>query len=262
VNVGSLCDDLLAERADLLAVLTPLSEADWLTSTPAPGWSVLDQVIHLAWFDDAARQSLLEPDLFRPTRADALADVDGYVDRVTKANRHLAGGQVLAWLQRAGEQLVESARPVDGKVRVPWYGPDMSLASMITSRIMETWAHGQDVVDALGVTRQPTARLRHVAFLGARALPNSYVAQGRPVPEQPVRVELVGPAGDTWAFGPEDAVDVVRGPALDFCLVTTQRRHVADTALVAEGPVAAEWLGIAQVFAGPPGAGRTPGQFS
>jgi uncharacterized protein (TIGR03084 family) len=82
------------------------------------------------------------------------------------------------------------------------------------------------------------------------------------VPEQPVRVELVGPGGDTWAFGPEDAADVVRGPALDFCLVTTQRRHVADSALVAEGPIATEWLGIAQAFAGPPGAGRVPGQFS
>jgi uncharacterized protein (TIGR03084 family) len=262
VNVGPLCDDLLAERADLVELLAPLDEGQWHTPTPAPGWSVLDEVTHLAWFDDAARQALLEPELFLPTRDEALADVDGYVDRVTQANRHLAGGQVVAWLERAGEQLVEAARLVDGKVRVPWYGPDMSLASMVTSRIMETWAHGQDVVDGLGLTRPPTDRLRHVAFLGARALPNSYAAQGRPVPEQPVRVELVGPGGDTWAFGPEDAADVVRGPALDFCLVTTQRRHVADSALVAEGPIATEWLGIAQAFAGPPGAGRAPGQFS
>jgi uncharacterized protein (TIGR03084 family) len=262
VNVGPLCDDLLAERADLVELLAPLDEGQWHTPTPAPGWSVLDEVTHLAWFDDAARQALLEPELFLPTRDEALADVDGYVDRVTQANRHLAGGQVVAWLERAGEQLVEAARPVDGKVRVPWYGPDMSLASMVTSRIMETWAHGQDVVDGLGLTRPPTDRLRHVAFLGARALPNSYAAQGRPVPEQPVRVELVGPGGDTWAFGPEDAADVVRGPALDFCLVTTQRRHVADSSLVAEGPIATEWLGIAQAFAGPPGAGRVPGQFS
>ncbi|MCU1374583.1 MAG: hypothetical protein JWO68_1869, partial [Actinomycetia bacterium] len=122
--------------------------------------------------------------------------------------------------------------------------------------------HGQDVVDALGVTRAPTDRLRHVAFLGSRAVPNSYAAQGRTAPPVAVRIELVGPAGDTWTFGPGDATDVVRGPALDFCLVTTQRRHVADTALVAEGAVAAEWLGIAQAFAGPPGAGREPGQFS
>jgi uncharacterized protein (TIGR03084 family) len=138
----------------------------------------------------------------------------------------------------------------------------MSLASFITARIMETWAHGQDVADALGVVRPPSGRLRHVAFIGARAFANSFVSHGLPVPDAPVRVELVAPDGKTWAFGPADAADVVRGPALDFCLVVTQRRHPADTALSTEGPVAAEWLTIAQAFAGPAGKGRQPGQFA
>lgn len=261
MNVDSLCDDLLAERADLIAVLEGLDHGGWATPTPAPGWSVLDQVVHLAYFDDACRLALQDPDAFVAGRAEALADVDGFVDRVARDHRRLGGGQVLAWLERAGEELTAAARPVDGKVRVPWYGPDMSLASSITARIMETWAHGQDVVDALGVTRRPTDRLRHVAFLGARALANSYVARGLPVPDRAVRVEVTGPGGDVWSFGPDDAHDVVRGPALDFCLVVTQRRHPDDTELRAEGPVATEWLGIAQAFAGPPGAGRQPGQF-
>jgi uncharacterized protein (TIGR03084 family) len=73
-----------------------------------------------------------------------------------------------------------------------------------------------------------------------------------------VRLELVGPNGDAWEFGPEGAANVVRGPALDFCLVATQRRHRDDTALVAVGPVADDWLSIAQAFAGPPGPGRPP----
>jgi len=139
---------------------------------------------------------------------------------------------------------------------VPWYGPDMTLASTLTARIMETWAHGQDVADALGIDRDPSPRLRHVAFLGWRAVANSFRVQGRPEPTAPVRVEL----GEV-AFGPDDAVDVVRGSLLHFCLVVTQRRHPADTDLVAEGPVATEWLTIAQAFAGPSGAGREPGQF-
>ena len=152
---------------------------------------------------------------------------------------------------------VGSARYADAKVRVPWYGPDMSLGSMITSRIMETWAHGQDVRDALGIRTKSSPRLRHVAFLGWRAVANSFLARGRSVPDEPIRVEL-----DECTFGPEDAANVVRGAALDFCLVVTQRRHRDDTALVAEGPVAEEWLTIAQAYAGPAGAGREPGQFS
>jgi uncharacterized protein (TIGR03084 family) len=126
---------------------------------------------------------------------------------------------------------------------------------------METWAHGQDVADTLDVRRVPTGRLRHVAFLGVRALPNSYRARGLAVPAEPVRVELDGPEGDTWVYGPDGAADVVRGPALDFCLVVTRRRHPADTDLETAGPVAAEWLSIAQAFAGPPGQGRRPGEF-
>ena len=137
----------------------------------------------------------------------------------------------------------------------------MSVASFITARLMETWAHAQDVFDAFGVARVPSTRLRHVAHIGVLALPNSYRARGLDVPDAAVRVELEAPDGTTWEWGDPDAADSVRGPALDFCLVATQRRHVADTALVVVGPVATEWIAIAQTFAGPPGAGRTPGQF-
>jgi len=257
VNLDELCADLLAERADLVTLVGSLDDDGWRTPTPAPGWSVLDQVTHLAWFDDAATRAIVDPDAFRAERDQVIADVDGLVDRATAACRHLGGTEALAWLETVGERLAAVALDVGPSVRVPWYGPDMTVASSVTARVMETWAHGQDVADALGVTRLPTARLRHVAFLGWRALPNAFGANGRPVPEAPVRVEVGG-----YEFGPEGAADVVRGPLLDFCLVVTRRRHPDDTALVAEGPVASEWLTIAQAFAGPPGQGRRPGQFT
>ena len=112
----------------------------------------------------------------------------------------------------------------------------MGARSFATARLMETWAHGQDVADALDATREPTARLRHVAHIGVLARPFAYATRGMQVPERDVRVELAAPDGSTWTWGPEDAADVVRGDALDFCLVVTQRRHPADTALVVEGP--------------------------
>jgi uncharacterized protein (TIGR03084 family) len=126
---------------------------------------------------------------------------------------------------------------------------------------METWAHGQDIADAVAQQRQPTRALRQVAHLSVRAFPNSFRARGRDVPDTEVRVELVAPDGEVWTWGPEGADNLVSGPALDFCLVATQRRHPDDTDIVATGPVAAEWITIAQAFAGPPGAGRQPGQF-
>jgi uncharacterized protein (TIGR03084 family) len=127
---------------------------------------------------------------------------------------------------------------------------------------METWAHGQDVVDALGVTRAATDRLRHVAHIGVRARPFSYAVRGLPPPEGDVYVALDPPGGgERWTWGDESSTDRVTGPAVDFCLVVTQRRHPADTTLVADGPLATEWMAIAQAFAGGPGQGRRPGQF-
>lgn len=256
MNIAALCSDLAAERADLLDMLSPLHERDWQRSTPAPGWDVLDCVTHLAWFDENAALALQDPTMFRTRRDGVLADIDGFVETVRRGQRALSGERATAWLATAGDHLLRAAVEGDERRRVPWYGPDMSVASLLTSRIMETWAHGQDVADTFSVVRPPSARLKHVAFLGWRTLPNSFQARGRPVPAEPVRVEV-----DGLTFGPAEARNTVRGPAVDFCLVVTQRRHVADTALVAEGPVAVEWLAIAQAFAGPPGQGRVPGQF-
>jgi uncharacterized protein (TIGR03084 family) len=260
--LAPVCDDLAAETADLVAILAQLDEPYWDTPTPAPGWSIRDQVSHLAYFDDVSTLAATHPDQFRVEREHDLADVDAMVDRVTAAYRHLSGAETLAWLERARAGFIEAVIDLDPGLRVPWYGPDMTVASSVTARIMETWAHGQDIADAIGVTRTATDRLRHVAFLGARAVPNSYRARGLAVPDVGVRVELTGPDGDRWCFGPEEASDVVSGPALDFCLVVVQRRHPADTDLKAEGPVAVEWLSIAQAFAGPPGMGRQPGEFA
>jgi uncharacterized protein (TIGR03084 family) len=138
----------------------------------------------------------------------------------------------------------------------------MSLASFVSARLMEAWAHGQDVADGLGAVRVPSDRLRHVAHIGVRSRPFSYTVRGRQPPPDPVSVELVAPSGESWTWEAEASADVVRGSALGFCLVVTQRRHIEDTDVVADGARAREWMEIAQAFAGPPGPGRRPGQFA
>ena len=127
---------------------------------------------------------------------------------------------------------------------------------MATARLMETWAHGQDVADALGVDRPATARLRNVAHIGVRTRDFAYAIRGLTPPAEPFRVELTAPDGSAWTWGPDDAAQRVNGPALDFCLLVTQRRHRDELALRATGPDADTWLEIAQAFAGAPGPGR------
>jgi len=146
----------------------------------------------------------------------------------------------------------------DGQ-KLPWFGPPMSPMAFFTARLMETWAHGQDVADALGVRRVPTARLRHVCEIGFRTRGWSYVVAEREMPDVPVRVALTAPDGSTWTWGPDDAPESITGRALDFALLVTQRRNRADLALVAEGQAAEEWLSLAQAYAGFPGTGRPAG---
>jgi uncharacterized protein (TIGR03084 family) len=219
---------------------------------------VADQVSHLAYFDDMAVLAAMDRVAFEAARDAGPRDADRITERVARAYRGLPPGELRAWFDHARDRLDRVYRSLEPCTRVPWYGPDMSAPTALTARIMETWAHGHDIADAVGVDWPVTAALRHVAFISVRAMPNSFRARGRPVPDVPVRVELTGPDGETWVFGPDDAANRVTGTALDLCLVATQRRHLDDTGLVAMGPVASEWLTIAQAFAGPPGAGRAP----
>lgn len=254
----ALVADLAAESADLDRVLAALPDAAWATPTPAAGWTVADQVVHLAHFDETATAAAVDPDRFR-AEADALtAHGDDFTEVVTQANRGRTPADLLAWLRGARAEYLRVFGALDPSTPLPWYGPPMSAASSVTARLMETWAHGQDVVDAVGATRGPTARLRNIAHLGVATRGWSHRVHGEEPPADPVRVELTAPDGDTWAWGPADAADRVTGPALDFCLLVTQRRHRADLALHATGPVADHWLDVAQAFAGPPGPGRTP----
>jgi uncharacterized protein (TIGR03084 family) len=258
--MDAICDDLAAEHAALDAIVSSITESEWKRATPAPGWTVQDQIGHLTYFDGTATVALTDPEEFNASVEALLANV-GDGDPTLAASRAMTGAEQLAQWRVGRETLLAELRRTDPRARVPWYGPAMSAVSFATARLMETWAHGQDVVDALCASREPTDRLRHVAHIGVRARAFSYITNGRSVPEGEVRVELRAPSGELWTWNESDA-DRVTGDALDFCLVVTQRRHVDDTTLVVEGPLAGDWIAIAQAFAGPPGLGRLPGQFS
>jgi uncharacterized protein (TIGR03084 family) len=121
---------------------------------------------------------------------------------------------------------------------------------------METWAHGLDVADALGVARPATSRLKSIAHIGVRTRDFAFVVNGLVPPADPFLVQLRAPDGSAWSWGPEDAEQKVTGSAQDFCMLVTQRRPRSALDVTATGQDAERWLSIAQAFAGPPGPGR------
>ena len=256
--LASLVNDLDAESADLDERVGPLDSAAAGMSTPAEGWSIADTVAHLAATDRDALLAATDPDGFAALLTRVAATGPAYVDELVLAARATPWPVGLEQWRAGRASLRDVLVGLDPDTRVPWFGPPMSPMSFVTARLMETWAHGQDVADALGQVRPQTARLRSVAEIGVRARPFAYLVNGLTLPSEPVRVELASPDGGTWSWGPEDCVDIVTGPALDWCLLVTQRRHPADLQLQVVGPLATEWVAIAQAFAGAPGGGRKP----
>ena len=255
-----ILEDLAAETASLLAEVEGLSAgaAGIDRVTPAAPWTIRDQLSHLASFDVKARIAATDPERFIDERATEFGDGgDTLMERQLADGRAMTPAEVVAWLRAERAALVAAFEVLDPEERIPWYGPPMKTRSSAVARLMETWAHGVDVVDALGVVREPTDRLFHVAELGVKTFRFSFQNRGLEVPENRVRVTLVGPSGTVQTWNEDDA-ESVTGPVEDFCLVVAQRRHVADTALEVSGPAASDWMAIAQVFAGPPGPGRRP----
>ncbi|WP_405134156.1 TIGR03084 family metal-binding protein [Nocardia sp. NBC_01388] len=260
-DLEALLADLTAECGELDRLVADLDPADWQRDTPAAGWTIAHQIGHLTWTDRVAAIAAADAVAFDALVQAALPKALTFVDEAAEEEAKTPAPELLAAWRHDRETLVRALRTVPAGAKLPWFGPPMSAASMVTARLMETWAHGQDVADTLGVTRVPTDRLRNIAHLGVRTRNFAYITHGRSAPEQEFRVELTAPDGSTWAWGPEDAPQRITGPALDFCLAVTQRRHLDDLALQVEGADALEWLGLAQAFAGPPGTGRTAGQF-
>lgn len=248
-DVRHLVADLRSEQEALDDVVAAISPERWALPTPSAGWSIADQIEHLAYFEGAAAQAIQDPDRFSASAELLLASPD--FDAVT-LNRTATGAELLEQWRRKRTRLVSLIESLEPGTRIPWYGPPMSVNSFLTARLMETWAHGQDVVEALGVARQPTDRLAHIVRMGFVTRGWTYANRDLQQPSAAVRLELDAPSGTTWREGPDDAEETITGPAIDFCLVVTQRRHVDDTELIASGSAARDWLERAQAFAGPP----------
>jgi uncharacterized protein (TIGR03084 family) len=265
MHVSDVLADLVAEQRALDDVVAALPPEQWATPTPSPGWNVTDQIGHLTYFDGAAALAIADPDGFTAEMNRLLgAGVTGRsADDITLGEfRAMAPPELLAAWRAGRDRLAEAGATLADDTRVAWYGPSMGAKSFLTARLMEAWAHGQDIVDAVGATRPATDRVRHIAQLGFITRGWTYANRGLEMPDVAVRVELTSPSGEVWRYGPDDASESAResivGPALDFCLVTTQRRHVDDTQLVVTGAAARDWMEKAQLFAGPPTDGPPP----
>jgi len=255
-GADSVVADLRAESDALDELVAALPEDAWRTATPAPGWTIAHQIAHLWWTDRVAVVAVTDEAGFAAQLEAAAQNPGRFVDEGAEELAVTPPADMLnQWRRERAVLHDELLRVADGR-KLPWFGPPMSAASMATARLMETWAHGLDVADALGVKRPATVRLKSIAHIGVRTRDFAFSVNGLPAPAEPFLVELRAPDGSTWSWGPADAAQRVTGSAEEFCLLVTQRRPRAELDVTAVGADAQKWLTIAQAFAGPPGPGR------
>src|SRR6476659_6213947 len=244
-TAGPMVADLRAESDDLDALVSELPADRWADPTPASGWTIAHQIAHLLWTDRVALTAVTDEAGFAAVLAKAAKEPTGFVDAGAEEFAALPPERLLADWRETRDRLHDELLAVADGRKLPWFGPPMSAASMATARLMETWAHGLDVADALGVARPATSRLRSIAHIGVRTRDFAFAINGLAAPADPFRVELVAPDGSAWTWGPEDAPQRVTGTAEDFCTLVTQRRPPAALDVSAEGDDAARWLTIA-----------------
>lgn len=250
---------LTAECDELDKLLAGLDDEQWQLPTPAPGWTIAHQVAHLAATYRMAELSGTDPDGFVTMMLKL--DNDFTLNVANALSGYLSDPPEVLFTRWQAQRhaTVDALAALPADQILPWLVNPLPPPVLMMAGLMEAFAHGQDIADALGVRREPTARLRHVAHIGVRTRDFAYLVRDLTPPTEEFRVELMGPGNELWTWGPEDAAQRVTGPALEFCLLVSQRVHRADTALVAVGADAEAWLEIAQAFAGPPGKGREIG---
>lgn len=257
-----ICRDLLAEYRELDALCATLTPSQWLLRSEFFGWTPWDEIAHLCYFDETGLQSATDPDGFacdaallnqRMARGEEISAV---------ARAHfgaLTGPALLARWRLGYERMVEALAKLDPKARLAWYGPPMSARSFATARLMETWAHGQDVWDVVQRRRPPSLRLKHIAHLGVTTFRWTFINRKLEAPPNLPYVELTAPGAQVWTWNEASLENFVRGSSEDFCLLVTQRRHLDDTQLQFGGEGVQQWLSMAQCFAGPAVDGPAPG---
>jgi uncharacterized protein (TIGR03084 family) len=256
-----ICLDLLAEYDELNAVLSTLTEQQWQQKSLFKDWSIYDHVEHLHFFDLQGLNAIQQPKTFEHYVAQfkEKTKVQSFVEIARDHIGLQSHQQLLSKWSSTYIELIQCLQTFSTEQKLPWFGPPMSALSFISARLMETWAHGQSILDTLNISRVETERLYYIAELGVKTFSWSFKGKNLPVPVIKPFVELTSPNGDIWQWNDPQSTSKVSGSALGFCQVVTQTRNAADTDLVINGKYAKQWLEVAQCFAGkpsvPPAAG-------
>jgi uncharacterized protein (TIGR03084 family) len=261
-----LARDFRDESEALHALVAPLDDKALDQPTAFKNWTIATVIRHLHVWNLAAEMSLKADGSFERYYA-GLAEKQKKGVKLPEFEiewlEGLTGRKLVAAWKNGIASTAERFSGADPAARVKWAGPDMSVRSSLTARLMETWAHGQEVYDVLGKVRANGDRIRNIVVLGNNTYGWTFKVRGEEPPAPRPYLKLTAPSGEIWTYNDPSTDEVIEGLAEEFCQVVTQTRNIADTRLKVTGANSKNWMSKAQCFAGaaepppPPGARRT-----
>ena len=248
-----IIDALADQQAELAGVLDRIEPSDWERPSPCEGWSAADVVLHLAQTNEMAigsAQGRLSAVLDQLTVGlPAAGDVDEGAGLMVEAQRGAGRAAIHERYLRSAAEFTALVRDADPHTRVTWVAGELSIHTLATTRLAETWIHTGDVAESVHMTLAPTDRLRHIARLAWRTLPYAFGRAGREL-SGPVAFDLIGPAGESWHFeSASPALTTIRGDGVELCRVAARRVEPAATGLVGDGPDADAVLELVRTYA-------------
>ena len=241
-------DALIEQHIELDELLADLDEDGWHRPTRCEGWDVADVVLHLVQTNEMAigsatgRYAEVTAELGRDLAPSN--DVDAGAAAMVARDRDATVDDIRSRWERSAPNLRDALAAAAPHDRVDWVAGQLSVRTLTTTRLAETWIHTGDVIDALGRPIGSSDRLCHIGRLAWRTLPYAFARAGRTL-TGPVAFEL-----DRCTFTPEEpALTTITGSVLDLCLVAGRRADAARTDLRGTGPDVDAVLELVRTYA-------------
>jgi uncharacterized protein (TIGR03084 family) len=246
-DVNEMVAVLRAQLDELDGLLEGLSASDWSLPSACAGWTVADVVLHLAHTNELATLSA-RGELPPVTAVPDAGAIDDGADAAVAQQRGAPAEEIHRRWARSADDMCEALLACDPSARLQWVAGTLAARTLATTRLAETWIHTGDVFFAFGGGPPPTDRLWHIARLAHRTLPYAFGREGLTMRGE-VAFRLVGPNGEEWSFGPDDAPTVIRGSGVELCQVASRRVPPSATSLLGDGPDAADVLAVVRTWA-------------
>ena len=231
---------LVAEQQLLDQYLQSIPLREWNNKTRYKSMTITDQVSYLAGSEDLAFNAIRKKGTFftdykGPNGPNKFAKVQ--IDKGKKMRPQ----DVIEWWRLSRAKIIEVLAKSSQNREVEWWKHTWDMKTFVMWKLSETWAHSLDIFDVTKNDFNDTTRLEHISEFGWTQIP--HISKINKIKDKDLRVELIGPEYKVWNFGPENAENIIKGNASDWCrLITGRSESLSKISLTSSGQFAERYI--------------------